>query len=78
MAMCTKWKPVTYGMMHISVAVTVTFALTGSLATALSIGVVEPLVQTFAYTGHEKLWTKLARLKLLRPVGPVLAAPSAS
>ena len=65
--MSTKWKPVTYGLMHFSVAVAVTFTLTGSLATALSIGVVEPLVQTFAYAGHEKLWTKLAKLKLRGP-----------
>ena len=74
MAMSMKWKPITYGLMHFSVAVAVTFTLTGSLATALSIGVVEPLVQTFAYTGHEKLWTKLARLKLRRPGVPALAA----
>ena len=74
--MSTKWKPVTYGMMHFSVAVAVTFTLTGSLVTALSIGVVEPLVQTFAYTGHERLWTKLVNLKLRRPTAPVLAASS--
>lgn len=56
-----KFKALTYGLMHFSVAVTVTFLLTGSVAAALSIGVVEPMVQTVAYTFHEKLWTRIGR-----------------
>ena len=54
-----KFKALTYGLMHFSVAVTVTFVLTGSVAAALSIGVVEPMVQTVAYTFHEKLWGRI-------------------
>lgn len=55
-AVRSKLKTLTYGAMHFCVAVAVTFALTGSLTAALSIGMIEPLVQTFAYGLHERLW----------------------
>ena len=51
-------KTATYSVMHMSVAVSVAFALTGSLKAALAIGLIEPLVQTFAYAGHEKVWAR--------------------
>ncbi|RFB01596.1 DUF2061 domain-containing protein [Parvularcula marina] len=54
----TALKPLTYGAMHFIVAIGVAYALTGSWAVALGIGMVEPLIQTFAYTLHEKLWAK--------------------
>lgn len=56
-------KPFTYGLMHLVVAITVAFALTGNLAIALGIGLVEPLVQTVAYTFHEKAWAAHLRKK---------------
>lgn len=62
-----KLKTLTYGMMHFAVAVTVTYLLTGSAVAALSIGVVEPLVQTVAYAVHEKLWHGVGKRR--RPGG---------
>lgn len=50
--------PLTYGLMHFVVAIGAAFALTGSWAVALGIGMVEPLIQTIAYTLHEKAWAK--------------------
>lgn len=44
--------------MHLSVAVTVAFVLTGDWRAALAIGLIEPFVQTFAYSFHEKAWEK--------------------
>lgn len=44
--------------MHFSVAIMVAFALTGSWSIALSIGMVEPLVQTLFYNLHERSWNK--------------------
>ncbi len=49
-------KTVTYGVMHFCVAVLVAFAVTRSWVAALSVGVIEPLIQTVAYTFHEKAW----------------------
>ncbi|WP_395943286.1 DUF2061 domain-containing protein [Brevundimonas sp.] len=52
-------KTVTYGLMHFTVAVAVAFALTGDLAVALTIGVIEPLVQTVFFTLHDRIWTRI-------------------
>ena len=52
------FKPVTYGLMHLVVAITVAFALTGSWTAALAIGLIEPAVQTVAYTLHERAWNR--------------------
>ena len=51
-------KTVTYSMMHVVVAVTVAYLLSGSFAVALSIGLIEPLVQTFTFYFHERGWKK--------------------
>lgn len=49
-------KTVSYSAMHFCVAFAVAFALTGSWAAAMAIGLVEPFVQTGAYALHERLW----------------------
>ncbi len=49
-------KTFTYGAMHLSVAILVAYVLTGDWAIALGVGIIEPIVQTFAYTFHEKIW----------------------
>ena len=51
-------KTLTYALMHLLVAMGVAFALTGSWAAALAIGLIEPAVQTVAYTIHERAWAK--------------------
>ncbi|GAA0202628.1 putative membrane protein [Brevundimonas nasdae] len=52
-------KTVTYGVMHFAVAVTVAFALTRDITTALAIGMIEPLVQTVFFTLHDRIWTRI-------------------
>lgn len=52
------FKTVTYSLMHLTVAMTVAFLLTGSWHAALAIGLIEPLVQTAAYTMHERAWAR--------------------
>ena len=49
-----------YSAMHLTVAVAVAYVLTGDWRVALGIGIVEPLVQTVAYTVHERIWAKSA------------------
>ena len=52
------FKTMTYSLMHLSVAMTVAFLLTGNWHAALAIGLIEPMVQTVAYTVHERAWAK--------------------
>jgi uncharacterized membrane protein len=51
-------KTLTYCLMHFMVAITVAYALSGDWAIALSIGIVEPLVQTGFFNFHERSWNK--------------------
>lgn len=51
-------KTLSYAMMHLVVAMSVAFALTGSWAAALAIGLIEPAVQTIAYMVHERVWAR--------------------
>lgn len=56
-------KPLTYSVMHLCVAISVAFALTGDWRIALGVGVIEPIVQTGAYMLHEKAWARSLRRK---------------
>ncbi len=51
-------KTASYWLVHISVAVTVAWALTGNLAAAMAIGLLEPTVQAFVFYFHEMLWER--------------------
>ena len=51
-------KTLTYCLMHFMVAIAVAYALTGSWQIALSIGIIEPLVQTLFFNMHERGWNK--------------------
>jgi uncharacterized membrane protein len=53
------YKMTTYGVMHLIVAMAVAYAISGSWVIALGIGTIEPLVQTFAYSIHERMWERL-------------------
>ena len=59
-------KTITYGLMHLTVAVAVAFALTRNWHAALAIGLIEPFVQTIAYTVHEKLWSRAKKTRVTR------------
>jgi len=63
-------KTLSYSLMHLTVAVTVAFLLTRDWRIALGVGLIEPLVQTVAYTLHERAWR---RSPARRP--PIDAAP---
>ncbi len=51
-------KTVTFAVLHFGVAFSVTFALTGSIAVATGVGLVEPLVNTVAFYFHERAWKR--------------------
>lgn len=54
----TCMKTGSYAVMHLMVAITVAYLLTRDWRAALAIGVVEPIVQTFAFYFHDKAWSR--------------------
>ena len=54
-------KTLTYGVMHLTVAIAVAYAITRDWRVALAIGIVEPVVQTGAYAVHERVWSRRGR-----------------
>lgn len=55
------FKTITYSLTHLTVALSVAYALTRDWQIALGIGLIEPLVQTGAYHLHEVLWERRFR-----------------
>ncbi len=51
-------KTLSYAIMHLAVAIAVAFALTGDWRKALAIGIIEPIVQTFAFALHDRWWSR--------------------
>ena len=54
-------KTVTFAMVHFSVAFGVAYLLTGSVAIASALAMVEPMANTVAYYFHERAWLWLRR-----------------
>lgn len=59
----TLLKTISYAAMHMIIAVTVAFLLSGSWKVALAIGMIEPLFQTVAFFFHERAWHKIEHRK---------------
>ena len=51
-------KTLTYYIMHITVAMLVGYYVTGSIAMAITLSLLEPTVQAVAFFFHEKVWEK--------------------
>ena len=51
-------KTASYALMHLVVAIAVAYALTQDWRKALAIGIIEPIVQTFAFAFHDRYWKK--------------------
>lgn len=52
-------KTLSFAALHFGVAFTVAYALTGSVAVAAGIGLIEPLANTVAFYFHERAWRKV-------------------
>jgi len=52
-------KTASFAALHFGVAFTVTYALTGSVAVATSVGLIEPLANTIAFYFHERAWRRV-------------------
>ena len=51
-------KTTSFAALHFGVAFSVTYALTGSVSVAAGVGLIEPLVNTFAFYLHERAWRR--------------------
>jgi uncharacterized membrane protein len=70
-------KIASYGLMHLIVAVLVAYALTRDWRIALAVGVVEPIVQTLAYSIHDRIWHRIEQRRMLSGVEETAEAVSA-
>ena len=60
----TLWKTLSYYAVHLVVAASVAYAVTGDLMLALTLSLLEPTVQMAFFYLHEKLWEKKLQRKL--------------
>ncbi len=51
-------KTFSYYIMHMTVAAVVAFIVTGNLWMALTLSLLEPTIQAFAFFIHEKAWAR--------------------
>ncbi len=66
-----------YYLIHISVAALVAYAVTGNLLASLTLSLLEPTVQAFAFFFHEKAWERRARRQAqAREPGPDRLKPA--
>jgi uncharacterized membrane protein len=52
-------KTATFAGVHFSVAFGIAYLLTGSIAIASAIAVIEPIANTVAYFLHERAWSRV-------------------
>lgn len=52
-------KTLTFAAVHMTVAFTVAYVLSGSLLVGGAIALVEPAINTLAYFFHEKVWERV-------------------
>ncbi|MDX9689410.1 MAG: DUF2061 domain-containing protein [Proteobacteria bacterium] len=58
-------KTLSYGTMHMGIAIMVAYILSESWKIAFAIGLIEPCIQTVAYFFHERAWHHLERKRHL-------------
>lgn len=54
----TKYKTMTFALLHMMVAFTVVYLMTGSLVLGGAVALVEPACNTLAYFFHELFWER--------------------
>ena len=63
----TLMKTGSYYLIHICVAALVAYAVTGNLIASLTLSLLEPTVQAFAFFFHEKAWERRLKKKEQAP-----------
>jgi uncharacterized membrane protein len=65
-------KTLSFAALHFGVAFTVAYALTGSVAVAAGIGLIEPIANTVAFYFHERAWRRVDEREPARNNGPAM------
>jgi uncharacterized membrane protein len=63
-------KTFSFAILHMTVAFSVAYVLSGSLLVGGAIALVEPAINTVVYFFHEKVWD---RIRLQKSTGEILA-----
>ena len=73
-------KSATFGVMHLGIAFGVSYALTGSVAIAGAITLVEPVVNTVAHYVFDRWWARREQRRQAQPFAPEVmgVAPGAN
>jgi uncharacterized membrane protein len=69
-------KTLSYGSLHFTVGFGVTYALTGEVAIAAGVALIEPAVNTVVFYFHEKAWARWPA-RIMKPLdfrGPAHSA----
>jgi uncharacterized membrane protein len=61
-------KTLTFAVLHMAVAFTVVYVITGNPLLGGAVAMIEPMVNTVAYFLHERVWERFGR-RILRRVG---------
>ncbi|MBB3008502.1 DUF2061 domain-containing protein [Cupriavidus alkaliphilus] len=67
-------KTLTFGIMHLGIAFSVTYALTGSLAVSGAVTFIEPAINTVAHYFFDRYWAKRERRQESAAGGSAAAA----
>jgi uncharacterized membrane protein len=59
-------KTASYYVVHVTVAALVAYAVTGNFLLAITLSLLEPTVQAFAFFFHEKAWQRWGGLSAAR------------
>ena len=62
----TLMKTGSYYLIHICVAAMVAYAVTGNLIASLTLSLLEPTIQAFAFFFHEKTWQRALKRRAQR------------
>ena len=64
-------KTASFAVLHFAVGFGVTYALTGSLAIATGVALVEPTLNTLVFFFHERVWRRIGQRR--RAIAPTAA-----
>jgi len=67
-------KTVSFGVMHVSVAFTLVWLMTGDIVLGGAVALIEPVVNTVAYYFHEKFWAARQKRQQSRQMDTVHVA----
>lgn len=70
-------KTATFALLHFGVGFGVAYLLTGSLAIATGVALIEPAVNTIVFFFHEKAWRRFGRRLRSRREPPAPTLPAA-